>query len=157
MPKYPFKLLSEEEMQQDSQPLVNIPDGDYEMEIIESRIKVSRAGGDYILLVYKILSPNEYLNSVIFDRFMTSCESDKAIYIAKKRLTNLCIALRIKEKFDNTEQLHGKRFIGCLKNNNSVYGPSITSYNACPLSIKPLSGEQQKSAISDESNDDLTF
>jgi len=84
-----------------------IPAGNYEAQIVNSDLKVTKDGtGEYIALTWEVLDP-EYAGRRIFDNLNIINKNEKAVAIAKSKLKQICEAMELAE-FVDTQELHGQ-------------------------------------------------
>ena len=83
-----------------------IPAGNYIAQIIESDLRVTKAGnGEYIALTWEILG-DEYAGRRIFSNLNIVNPNEKAVQIAKSFLKQICTAIGL-ESVQDTQELHG--------------------------------------------------
>jgi hypothetical protein len=102
-----------------------IPAGDYQMQVIESDIKPTKAGtGEQLILTLEILD-GPMAKRRIWDRLNIRNQNPDAQRIAQRSLADLCLALNI-SALRNTEELHFKPFVGKVtikQDKTGQYGP----------------------------------
>lgn len=87
-----------------------LPAGDYEMMIVKSDTKATKAGtGHYLECEMHILS-GEHSGRRHWERFNLDNPNAQAVKIAQESLARLCAAIGVDE-VDDSEQLHDQPFI----------------------------------------------
>lgn len=90
-----------------------LPDGEYEMMVIKSDTKSTRAGnGHYLELEMQVLSGN-HSGRRHWERLNLDNPSQKTVEIAKEQLARLCHALGLPH-VDDSEELHDRPFIAVV-------------------------------------------
>jgi Protein of unknown function (DUF669) len=88
-----------------------LPAGRYQVEIIESDVRATKAGnGHYLHLTFRVVEgPHE--GRQLFDRINFDNPSQQTVEIAQKTLRKLCRLCGYRPAvLENTEELHFKRF-----------------------------------------------
>lgn len=100
-----------------------MPAGDYDVIIMASEMKATKAGtGKYLEIQLQVLS-GTYQNRRIFDRLNLVNQSDVAVQIAKGTLSSICRAVGILEPKDSAE-LHNKPLTAVVKVRKDLDGNS---------------------------------
>jgi hypothetical protein len=87
-----------------------LPEGDYEMMVVKSASKATRAGnGHYLELEMQVISGN-YSGRRHWERLNLDNPSEKTVKIAQEQLAKLCMALGLDDVSDS-EELHDRPFI----------------------------------------------
>lgn len=90
-----------------------LPDGDYEMMIIKSAMKETKAGnGSYLELEMQIIG-GAFSGRRHWERLNLDNPSHKTVQIAQEQLAKLCMAVGLDE-VENSDELHDKAFIATL-------------------------------------------
>lgn len=90
-----------------------IPPGNYEVQIIASEMKATKAGtGAYLQLEVDVLRP-EYVGRKIWDRLTLQHSNAKTVEIAERKLSSICHALN-KLTVENSEELHFQPMIAAV-------------------------------------------
>ena len=123
-----------------------LPQGKYNAMVIESAVKDSKAGGQYVELVCQVLD-GKHINRKIWHRLNIVNDSPKAENIARKDLAVLMINLGLPPQMVDTQELHGKPFVMGLKisqrdgyepsNDVSFTGPATNQPTAAPMVGRP--------------------
>ena len=88
-----------------------IPPGKYPAQIVESEIKKSSAGNDYLKIVYQVLD-GEFKGRKIFDNFNLWNDNSTAREIAEREFANLCDALGLgTQVIEDSKILHKTPFL----------------------------------------------
>lgn len=83
-----------------------IPDGEYTCVIIDSEVKPTKAGtGHYLQLVFEVLEGN-YAGRKLFERLNIDNPNNKAVAIARRKVSELCSCVGITGELKETEDLH---------------------------------------------------
>lgn len=111
MPNFSFDVQDAPEIQGKSfEPL---PKGQYDVMIIKSDVKPTKAGtGHYIELEMQVIE-GEYSGRRHWERLNVSNPNKQAEDIAKANLAAICEALGI-EKINETEELHDQPFVALI-------------------------------------------
>lgn len=87
-----------------------LPDGDYEMIVVKSGTKPTKAGnGHYLELEFQVIS-GEHSGRRHWERLNLDNTSHKTVQIAQEQLARLCIAVGLDDVKDS-EELHDRAFI----------------------------------------------
>lgn len=87
-----------------------LPEGDYEMMVVKSTTKATKAGnGHYLELEMQIIS-GDHSGRRHWERLNLDNPSQKTVQIAKEQLARLCMALGLDDVQDS-EELHDRPFI----------------------------------------------
>jgi len=95
-----------------------IPNGDYQVAIIEGEQKSTRSGeGEYLKLVFEVLE-GEHQGRKLFVNLNLHNKNDTAVKIAREELAEICRALRITKPNDSDELLNIPLLarVKCVKN-----------------------------------------
>ena len=85
-----------------------LPVGDYQMQIVQSEIRNTKAGdGQYLWLELEILGP-KYAGRKFWDRLNIINKNETAVSISKRKLASICAACGIVNTLDDSERLHFK-------------------------------------------------
>ena len=91
----------------DSAPEI-LPVGEYQMQIIQSELRDTKAGdGQYLWLEFEILGP-KYAGRKFWDRLNLFNKNEVAVKVAKKQLIAICSAMNFSSLPSDSEQLHFK-------------------------------------------------
>ena len=124
-----------------------LPQGKYNAMVIESAVKDSKSGGQYIELVCQVLD-GAHVNRKVWHRLNIVNDNPKAENIARKDLAVLMINLGLPPQMVDTQELHGKPFLMGLKirpaegeypakNEVSFTGPAKNQPTAAPMIGRP--------------------
>jgi len=123
-----------------------LPQGKYNAMVIESAVKDSKAGGQYVELVCQVLD-GKHINRKIWHRLNIVNDSPVAENIGRKDLAVLMINLGLPPQMVDTQELHGKPFVMGLKisqrdgyepsNDVSFTGPATNQPTAAPMVGRP--------------------
>lgn len=90
-----------------------LPAGDYKLRIMDSEIKTSAKGNDYLSISFQV-SEGEFSNRMIWSNFNIMHPNEDTRRIAREQLTALCAAAGCLGANDSS-QLHGRVVIGKVK------------------------------------------
>jgi hypothetical protein len=114
-----------------------LPDGQYQMSIIDSERRTPRSGdGEYIQLALRVTS-GTYEGRVIFHRLHVVTINATTRRIAEAELASICRAAGI-NKLNDTTQLHGIPIIVTLGHRRDAGGQTLN----VPRSYAPFPQEQ---------------
>ena len=123
-----------------------LPQGKYNAMVIESAVKDSKAGGQYVELVCQVLD-GKHINRKIWHRLNIVNDNPVAENIGRKDLAVLMINLGLPPQMVDTQELHGKPFVMGLKisqrdgyepsNDVSFTGPASNQPTAAPMVGRP--------------------
>jgi len=124
-----------------------LPQGKYNAMVIESAVKDSKAGGQYVELVCQVLD-GKHINRKIWHRLNIVNDNSVAENIGRKDLAVLMINLGLPPQMVDTQELHGKPFVMGLKirpakgeyaarNEVSFTGPAANQPTAAPMVGRP--------------------
>jgi hypothetical protein len=124
-----------------------LPQGKYNAMVIESAVKDSKSGGQYLELVCQVLD-GAHVNRKIWHRLNIVNDNPVAENIARKDLAVLMINLGLPPQMVDTQELHGKPFSMGLKirpaegeypakNEVSFTGPAKNQPTAAPMVGRP--------------------
>ena len=123
-----------------------LPQGKYNAMVIESAVKDSKAGGQYVELVCQVLD-GKHINRKIWHRLNIVNDNPVAENIGRKDLAVLMINLGLPPQMVDTQELHGKPFVMGLKisqrdgyepsNDVSFTGPAANQPTAAPMVGRP--------------------
>jgi len=115
-----------------------LPQGKYNAMVIESAVKDSKSGGQYIELVCQVLD-GAHVNRKIWHRLNIVNDNPKAENIARKDLAVLMINLGLPPQMVDTQELHGKPFVMGLKIKPAEgdYGPKNEVSFTAPAANQP--------------------
>jgi len=124
-----------------------LPQGKYNAMVIESAVKDSKAGGQYVELVCQILD-GKHINRKIWHRLNIVNDNSVAENIGRKDLAVLMINLGLPPQMVDTQELHGKPFVMGLKirpaegkyparNEVSFTAPAANQPTAAPMVGRP--------------------
>ena len=123
-----------------------LPQGKYNAMVIESAVKDSKAGGQYVELVCQILD-GKHINRKIWHRLNIVNDNPVAENIGRKDLAVLMINLGLPPQMVDTQELHGKPFVMGLKisqrdgyepsNDVSFTAPAANQPTAAPMVGRP--------------------
>lgn len=98
-----------------------LPAGDYDVIIMGSEMKQTKAGtGKYLELKLQVLN-GTYQNRLLFDRLNLVNPNDVAVQIAKGTLSSICRAVNILTPKDSSE-LHNKPLTAVVKVEKDLEG-----------------------------------
>lgn len=127
-----------------------LPAGEYEMMIVKSDTKPTKAGtGHYLECEMQIIS-GEHSGRRHWERFNLDNPNQQAVKIAQESLAKLCMALGI-DDLDDSEQMHDQPFmadVGIDKKDNTrnvIWGYSPALGGAAPAA-KPAAKPAAPSA-----------
>ena len=106
-----------------------LPAGDYQMQVIETDVKATKAnnGDQQLVLTLEVIS-GPHANRRVWDRLNIRNHNADAQRIAQRALADLCLAVGI-TTLRNTEDLHFKPFVGRVgikTDKSGQYGPQNT-------------------------------
>lgn len=85
-----------------------LPVGEYQMHIINSELRDTKAGdGQYLWLEFEILGP-KYVGRKFWDRLNLFNKNETAVKIARKQLASICAALNFASLPNDSVQLHNR-------------------------------------------------
>ena len=114
-----------------------LPQGKYNAMVIESAVKDSKAGGQYVELVCQVLD-GKHINRKIWHRLNIVNDSPVAENIGRKDLAVLMINLGLPPQMVDTQELHGKPFVMGLKiSQRDGYEPSNDVSFTAPATNQP--------------------
>ena len=124
-----------------------LPQGKYNAMVIESAVKDSKAGGQYVELVCQVLD-GKHINRKIWHRLNIVNDNSVAENIGRKDLAVLMINLGLPPQMVDTQELHGKPFVMGLKirpaqgeyaarNEVSFTAPATNQPTAAPMVGRP--------------------
>ena len=123
-----------------------LPQGKYNAMVIESAVKDSKSGGQYLELVCQVLD-GAHVNRKIWHRLNIVNPNPVAENIGRKDLAVLMINLGLPPQMVDTQELHGKPFVMGLKisqrdgyepsNDVSFTGPATNQPTAAPMVGRP--------------------
>jgi len=124
-----------------------LPQGKYNAMVIESAVKDSKAGGQYVELVCQVLD-GKHINRKIWHRLNIVNDNSVAENIGRKDLAVLMINLGLPPQMVDTQELHGKPFVMGLKirpaegkyparNEVSFTAPAANQPTAAPMVGRP--------------------
>ena len=91
-----------------SEPEKLLPVGEYQMQIVQSDIRQTKAGdGEYLWLELDIIGP-KYAGRKFWDRLNIKNKNETAVSISRRKLATICAACGIVNTLGDTEQLHFK-------------------------------------------------
>lgn len=91
----------------DSAPEI-LPAGEYQMQIIQSEMRETKAGdGQYLWLEFEILGP-KYTGRKFWERLNLLNKNEVTMKVAKKQLSAICSAISLSSFPNDSEQLHFK-------------------------------------------------
>jgi hypothetical protein len=102
-----------------------IPKDEYEMHIIQTDMKDTKAGdGSFLECRIQILEEGDYQGRLLFERFNLVNPSEVAVRIAQRQLAQLCEAIGILS-VEDSEELHDIPFVGVvdIEAGKGDYGP----------------------------------
>jgi hypothetical protein len=137
MPALNFKASSVQLQDRPSTQYGPLPAGNYEMMIVRSATKQTKAGtGSYLELEMQVLS-GEHTGRRHWERLNLNSPSLQAVKIAEEQLARLCIALGVDEVTDS-EELHDLPFIAEIAidkkdaTRNAIWGYHAVDGQAAP-------------------------
>ena len=114
-----------------------LPQGKYNAMVIESAVKDSKSGGQYLELVCQVLD-GAHVNRKIWHRLNIVNPNPVAENIGRKDLAVLMINLGLPPQMVDTQELHGKPFVMGLKiSQRDGYEPSNDVSFTAPASNQP--------------------
>lgn len=85
-----------------------LPAGEYQMQIVDSALRDTKAGnGQYLWLEFLILGPN-YAGRKFWERLNLFNPNETTVKVARKQLANICSALNFDNLPSDSVQLHNK-------------------------------------------------
>lgn len=96
-----FELQESEYPQEIFEP---VPQGDYLVQVVDEKTKMTKSGGEMIILTWEILEPERFAGRKIFENLNIFNSNETAQRIARERLANIMRAAGLKG-ISNTEQL----------------------------------------------------
>ena len=97
-----------------AKPLEPVPAGDYQVQIIQSEIRVTRAGtGQYYALDLEILD-GEHQGRRLWDRIMFEHPSVQAVAMGEGKFSAICHSIG-NMNVEDTEELHFKPMVAVVK------------------------------------------
>jgi Protein of unknown function (DUF669) len=124
---------------------VPIPAGRYQVEIIESDVRATKAGnGHYLHLAFRVVE-GPYEGRQVWDNVNFDNPSQQTVEIAQKTLRKLCRLCGYRPAvLENTEELHFKRFyINVAIETTPGYDPKNTvRYPEVQIEAVPTSAAQ---------------
>lgn len=94
--------LNEEEYPSES--LEPVPQGDYLVQVVDEKTKMTKSGGEMIVLTWEILDPERFAGRKIFENLNLFNANETAQRIARERIASIMRAAGLKG-ISNTEQL----------------------------------------------------
>lgn len=111
-----------------------LPKGEYLAEVMDSTMKPTAKGGEYLELVVNILD-GDYANRRIWDRLNLVNANETAADIARRALSALCHAVGVLQVTES-EELHGIPFVVCIGVERGKNGyddkNKVTGYKPAP-------------------------
>lgn len=112
MARLGFNFNPEDHQGRDFQPL---PEGKYKVMVNDSDIKPNKAGtGEVLKVVFKVIE-GPYENRLLFHYFNIKHTNSKAEDIGLAQLSSLCRASGLEKPINDSEELHGRRSIVNVK------------------------------------------
>lgn len=114
------------EIPEDDRNFDPIPAGDYNLQVIESKIEDTKTGSGQMLTLTLEVIDGPLANRRIWDRLNIVNQNPDAQRIAQRNLADLCLAVNVPQLRD-TDDLHFKPFIGRVTirpSKDPQYGPS---------------------------------
>ncbi|MCC7253833.1 DUF669 domain-containing protein [Hyphomicrobium sp.] len=116
------------EVPEDDRSFEPLPAGDYQMQVIESKIENTKSlTGKMLVLTLEVVS-GPHTNRRVWDRLNIVNQNADAQRIAQRALADLCLAVGIAQLRD-TDELHFKPFVGRVgvrEDKTGQYGPQNT-------------------------------
>lgn len=120
-------------------PYEPIPPGDYPVMVTDTSLDpTSKGDGIMLKLELQVLDGHALAGRKLFDRMLLKHPSEKAVEIARRKLSAVCHATGVM-KLNDSAELHGKSLLATVKVKpaQGEYGPSneVSGY-------KPINGSQ---------------
>lgn len=133
------------EVPEDERSFDPIPAGDYQMQVIESKIEDTKSGSGQMLTLTLEVIDGPYANRRIWDRLNIQNQNPDAQRIAQRALADLCLQLDLVELADS-EELHFKPFwakVTVQADKSGQYGPSNrVRYSGGAAEAQPPAGQK---------------
>ncbi|KAB1068883.1 DUF669 domain-containing protein [Methylobacterium planeticum] len=101
------------EVPEDERSFEPMPEGDYNVQIVESEIAPTKSGGDMLKLTLEVID-GQFANRKVWDNLNIRNSNAVAQGIAQRALADICAATNTGPITDS-EELHFKPFVATLK------------------------------------------
>lgn len=131
-----------------SSPYEILPPDNYVVTIVNSEMRANKAGTGEYLWLEMVVDEGPYAGRRVFDRLNLYSNSDKAVQIAKEKLSAIFRAVGVVAS-DDSEVLHHRRLIAVV--NVRPAGPDKTGVHREAQNevkgFKPVTGQPQQARV----------